>query len=637
MNISRTPGSIADLLLFTVAVLIISQLTACGGSNPPAPAPALKFVQLIPLTSSINIGETQQFAAWGTYSDGISKDMSGQAAWSSSNQAVATISSSGLALGHSQGSTTISAIFNGGAGPVTGTATLGVAATLTSVTIAPVNPSIAVSTSLQLTATGIFSDGSRQDLTASASWSSSSSAVATVSSSGVATGAGVGTATIAVTQGGVSSATILTVRSAALSSITITLPNISIAKDTSRQLTATGNFSDGTTQNLTAFATWASSSPSVAAVNNTAPRGLVTGNAVGSATVSATLAGISGATAVNVTPALLTSIALTPPNPSFADGTTTQLTATGTFSDRTTQDLTASASWSSPTSTIATVSSSGLVTGAAVGSTTMTATENAVIGATTVTVTAAVLTGITVTPPSSSIANGTSQQLTATGDFSDGTTQNLTALATWVSSAPTLAAISNAPGSQGLVTGAGVGNATITATLAGVPGTASVTVTAAVLTSIALTPASRTIAQGSTVGFTAVGIFSDGTAQDLTTSASWISSSDAIATVTNSINPALVTGTGVGSATITATQDGVSGSATVTVTAAVLISITVTPSSRSLAQNTTVAFTALGTFSDGTTQDLTTSASWSSSSVAIATVANTVNPGLVTGTGDSAA
>ncbi len=523
---------------------------------------------------------------------------------------------------------------------MTGTTTLGVAATLTSLTITPVNPSIAISTSLQLTATGIFSDGSTQDLTASVSWSSSSSGVATVNSSGVVTGTGAGSTTITATQGAVSAATTVTVTSAVLTGITITPPNSSIAQSTSEQLIATGDFSDGTTQNLTAFVTWVSSAPSVAAVSNTAPsQGLVTGNAAGSVTITATLGGVSGVTTVTVTAAVLTSIVVTPTNPSIAQRSSVQLTATGTFSDGTTQDLIL-ASWISSDDTIATVANAGnpgLVTGTGIGSATITATRGNVSGSTSVTVTAAVLTGITITPPNFAIATGTSEQLIATGDFSDGTTQNLTAFVSWVSSAPSLATVSDAPGSQGLVTGIGVGSATITATLGGVSGATTVTVTSAVLTSIAVTPANPSIANGTTAQLTATGTFSDGTTQDLIL-ASWISSSDTIATVANTGSPGLVTGTGIGSATITATRGNVSGSTTVTVTSVVLIGITITPPNFAIATGTSEQLIATGDFSDGTTQNLTAFVNWVSSAPTLATVSNASgSEGLVTGTGAGSA
>ncbi len=506
-------ASSSKKLLLVAVLAILGALTACGDAH----LPLLTSIQVSPANSTIDIGQTQQFTAVGTFSDGNTQDLTNLVNWSSSNTNVAAISSSGLALSHSQGSSMISATFKTVDGPVTGTTTLSVAVTLKSLTITPVSPSIANSTSLQLTVTGIFSDGSTQDLTASASWSSSSNGTATVSSKGLVTATGGGTATITATEGGVSSATTLTVTSAVLTAITITPPGSSIAKGTSEQLTATGDFSDGTTQNLTAFVTWTSSAPSLAAISNAAgSQGLVTGSGAGSATITATQGGVSGSTTVTVTPAILTSIAVTPAHPSVANGTTVQLTATGTFSDRTTQDLTASAIWTSSSNAIATVSSGGLVRGTGVGRATITATQAGVSGATIVTVTAAVLSSITITPPNTSIAQGTSEQLTATGTFSDGTTQDLTAFVTWISSAPSLVTVSNADGSQGLATGSGVGNATITATQGGLSGTTTVTVTPATLTSITITPPNPSIANGTTVQLTATGTFSDGTTQDLT-------------------------------------------------------------------------------------------------------------------------
>ena len=75
---------------------------------------------------------------------------------------------------------------------------------------------------------------------------------------------------------------------------------------------------------------------------------------------------------MTVTPAVLTSITVTPPSPSIANGTTVQLTATGIFSDGTTQNFTSTASWSStPVTGLATVNPTGLVTGTAVGTVTI--------------------------------------------------------------------------------------------------------------------------------------------------------------------------------------------------------------------------------------------------------------------------
>jgi uncharacterized protein YjdB len=168
-----------------------------------------------------------------------------------------------------------------------------------------------------------------------------------------------------------------------LSSIAVTpaTPNLPIGL--TQQFKATGTFSDGSTSDLTASAAWTSSSPGIATVNATS--GLATALAQGQSTITATSGSISGSTTVSVTAAVVESIVVSP-NP-FATGVgfARQLTATGTFSDGSSADVTSTATWTSATPAVATVTG-GLVTGVAVGSTTITATSGAVSGATPLTV-----------------------------------------------------------------------------------------------------------------------------------------------------------------------------------------------------------------------------------------------------------
>jgi outer membrane protein assembly factor BamB len=86
-------------------------------------------------------------------------------------------------------------------------------------------------------------------------------------------------------------------RPATLLSIAVTPNNPTVTVGKTRQLTATGSYSNGSTQDLTAQATWQSSDPAKATVGST---GLVTGQNYGSTTVMATLGSISGSTLVNV-------------------------------------------------------------------------------------------------------------------------------------------------------------------------------------------------------------------------------------------------------------------------------------------------------------------------------------------------
>lgn len=75
------------------------------------------------------------------------------------------------------------------------------------------------------------------------------------------------------------------------------------------------------------------------------------------------------------------------------------------------------------------------------------------------------LVSIAVTSSSASIAVGIMLQFTATGNYSDGSSQNLTSSVTWSSSNLAVATISNSAGTQGLATSLGTGQTTIAATL----------------------------------------------------------------------------------------------------------------------------------------------------------------------------
>ncbi|MEK7373614.1 MAG: DUF3443 family protein [Thermodesulfobacteriota bacterium] len=77
--------------------------------------------------------------------------------------------------------------------------------------------------------------------------------------------------------------------------------------------------------------------------------------------------------------------------------------------------------------------------------------------------TAKTLVSISLTPINPSIAKGTVQQFTATGTFSDNSTQDLTTSVTWTSSVTSVATISNAAGSNGIATSVTAGSTTVTA------------------------------------------------------------------------------------------------------------------------------------------------------------------------------
>ena len=87
----------------------------------------------------------------------------------------------------------------------------GGAPVLQSIAITPANPSIAVGVQQQFTATGTYSDGSKQSLTSSATWTSSLPSTATINSAGLATAVAAGSTTIQATVGSINGSTTLTV------------------------------------------------------------------------------------------------------------------------------------------------------------------------------------------------------------------------------------------------------------------------------------------------------------------------------------------------------------------------------------------------------------------------------------------
>src|SRR5262245_20868690 len=170
----------------------------------------------------------------------------------------------------------------------------------------------------------------------------------------------------------------------------------------------------------------------------------------------------------------LVRIEVTPPNARVPAGFTQQLVAIGVFSDSTTNDVTSRVTWRSGREETATVSAAGVVTAVAVGTVAITAKMGTISGAVALTVTDAELVSIAVTPSNPTLPKGQTQQLTATGTCTDRSTRELARSVTWASSAPQFVRVSNDLGSQGVATAAAVGTASITATLIGKTGDATV-------------------------------------------------------------------------------------------------------------------------------------------------------------------
>lgn len=130
------------------------------------------------------------------------------------------------------------------------------------------------------------------------------------------------------------------------------------------------------------------------------------------------------------------------------------------------------ATWSTASATVATVDATGRVRGVGAGTAAITATVDGKSGIATITVVALPVATVTVSPASVSVAFGAAAQLTATLADASGTALTGRTV-TWTSSNTAVATVS----STGLVTGANVGTATVTATSEGKSGSATILVT----------------------------------------------------------------------------------------------------------------------------------------------------------------
>jgi hypothetical protein len=321
--VTGTDGSISNCVdgLQPVPALVqasdgnVYGTTAWGGTNGGygtvfrlSLGPTLTSIEVKPGSVEIDVGQTQPYTATGHYSDDSTKDLTAQVTWTSSSTAVATITPGPLATpvatAVGPGSTEIRASL----GSVIGRATLIVNAQLVTIEVSPLSQILKIGQQQSYTATGHYSDNSTKDVTAQVTWASDNAAVATITPgplpNPVATAVGAGTAQISASLGGKFGYATLTVSPP----LTITVSPNSAAVDVglTQPFTATGNYSDGTKQDLTSLVTWTSSNTARATIT---AAGVATGVSPGVTTITATLGSVGE---------LGASLTVRPPMPTFS-------------------------------------------------------------------------------------------------------------------------------------------------------------------------------------------------------------------------------------------------------------------------------------------------------------------------------
>ncbi len=419
-------------------------------------------VTVSPGSLTLEAQETGQLTA--TLEDAAGNVLTDRAvSWRSEDRDIARVDSDGLVTARSQGVVEITATAEG----VVGTAQVAVDNPVASVEISPSAPTIEVGETLQLTA--IAKDGSGSIVSVqTVFWTSQDPQVVSVDSDGLIEGLEGDSATITAQVANVTGTADVTVEDP-VRSVTVTPATSSVEVTNTVQLSAeladqAGNSLSGRTVN------WSSADTDIATVD---ANGLVNTVAGGTVTITAESEGVTGTADVTVENPVR-SVDVTPDPASVEVSQTTTLTATP-------RDLGGNAlsgytvTWSSDDTDIATVDSSGVVSGVAEGSATISAavddgSGNTITGSAALTVGATVA-SVAVTPQEAFIFPTEQAQLDASVEDANG--NELTGrTVTWSSQDTNVATVDSA----GLVTAVSVGTTTITAESEGVTDTATIDV-----------------------------------------------------------------------------------------------------------------------------------------------------------------
>jgi uncharacterized protein YjdB len=531
-------------VLPTAALLMLGVTGSCT-ENTVEPD-LVASMQLTPPTSTVRAGATVTLVARPLDANGALVSVR-SVTWSSSNTAVATVSSAGVVTTLAPGDARIAASAFGKSATATVTVT---AREVASVVVTPPTVSVRVGSTVPLQAQTLDAEGGV--LTGRpVTWSSSNTSVATVNAQGVVTGVATGAATITATSSGRSGQAAVTVTLPPVQTVVVSPARDTIGVGTQRALSAVLRDAAGNVLTGRALA-WSSSNVGVASVSST---GVVIGLAPGSTTISATSEGRVGTAVVVVLERLASVVILTPGSGTLVVGTTQALTAQVTDAQGnllTNRPIT----YSSDAPSVASVNATGVVSALAPGTARITATSEGRIGTATFQVIPVPVAAVQITPSAPVLVPGGTTQLTAVARSAAGTVLTGRQV-TWLSGAPSVVTVS----AGGLVSAVGPGTALVLATIDGVTASITVTVNLPTIASISLTPPTPEITILGSVQLVATPLNAAGTPLTGRT-ITWSSADESIAFVSSS---GLVVGFRLGTVRITATSEGVSASTVVTV------------------------------------------------------------------------
>jgi len=276
---------IAGLLLVLTMIVV-----GCTIKTTTPAKPALTSIAItVSSPDSLAVGSTTGFKAEGTFSDNSTSDITQQVIWISDNTKVATLASDGTATAVAAGTSNVTAALSG----ITSSSIKLTVISLSSIIVTPTTlPILTIGATQQFSAVGTYSDGSKIDVTSQVNWASDNTTAVSITSKGLATVAAAGTANVTATLSGVTSSKVLLTAETIVSIDLQPAVTAKLSVHSSQRLSATAKFTDGSTGDISSLVnwTWIGSSSGIVSIS---PTGVITGGAVGTANITATLNGVS--------------------------------------------------------------------------------------------------------------------------------------------------------------------------------------------------------------------------------------------------------------------------------------------------------------------------------------------------------
>lgn len=527
--------------------------------------------------------------------------------WEVGNESILYVTAKGDLVGVKEGTTTVKASVDG----VQSTEySINVKpAQVESIEVSPELAHVAKGTQQSYTVIASYFDGRREAVTDGVSWIVHDSSVAQASGL-TAIAVNSGQTTLQLNFAGKSATTALVVTDAELIDVSVATTDSQLPLGGTGELTALGLFSDGSRQDMTNYVNWNSTTSDVLAIE---AGGKFTAQQAGSTVVSARYDGVTSTNEISflVSDKQVKSLTLSVDETSLPLGLATRSSVVARYTDDSEFDVTDLVTWETVSGAegVVRTSSNGEILAQAVGEVEVRAKyAGSVSNTVDIEVNDAQLVSIVSDQSVLTLARGTASAVTLYGHYTDGVREIPATFPVWRTDSEAIAAVN-----LGMVEGRTIGNTNLIASFQGKNLTLPVVVTSADLIELravvnGVEQQSLTLAKGFSQAIEAVGYFSDGSQQNLSSVVYWVSDETNVAEVTGL---GLVLAKNGGEAELHAVYNHItSNPLTIDVLPADIVGLEVTPSSQQLAKGTEGHVTAWATLSDGKVIDATSQVHW---------------------------